>query len=157
MPKKGICHFAWLRCHVPNVFSHPITIFPWLTCQGLRAKRIGLHGSTVAATPSCKLSMFATGNRLKTKHLYIYKTPLQGLEITYMHHEPPSHMAQESCTEIINSAIADVRDAVDSFRTHSSRLCPAMSELARIRHDDSEPCPSIYIKNKCYIISIPDL
>ena len=79
-----------------------------------------------------------------TFYLYIVISMVlfeQGLEITYMHHEPPSHMAQESCTEIINSAIADVRDAVDSFRTNSSRLCPVMSELARIRHDDSEPCP----------------
>ena len=79
----------------------------------------------------------------------------QGLEILAtcimsLLHEPPLHLAQESCTEIINSAIADVRDAVDSFRTNSSRLCPVISELSRIRHDDSEPCPNISRTGRSY-------
>lgn len=52
---------------------------------------------------------------------------------------PFSFSSKESCTEIINSAIADFRDAMEMRKSSSSKICPVIAELASKRHDDSVP------------------
>lgn len=67
---------------------------------------------------------------------------------------PFSFSIKESCTEIINSAIADFRDAMDMRKSSSSKICPVIAELASKRHDDS--VPQLHAVCVCPVGASPD-
>ena len=47
-------------------------------------------------------------------------------------------MPQESCTEIINSAVADVADMV-AIDGNPNKRCPVLCSLSRVPHNKSVP------------------